>query len=234
MIFRNASTSWWHIDASWNATVKKILCFSSHRKFPFAICIASSTSLSLACLYSCVHFFYTHWHFCVSLLIFFLCQEERHQQCASISDLTNHTLLPRKAFIFNFWMTIQHVMANNVWFPIFISTHQLSHSWQFHIFSPHLTGNGKVNEQLGGTWAVSQGWPTRKHLCLSNRSLHLPSLRDFPSSPIFQKGLPSTDWPLLFFCSSSDKHFSQPLRCVLSLNRVVIKKSIWAGLGIID
>lgn len=210
MIFRGASTSWWHINASWNGTITKILlCSSSHRKLPFAICIPSSTSPSLACLYSCVHFFHIHWHFCVSLLIVFLCQEERHQQRASISDLTDRILLPRKPFIFQallltLWVTVLRVMASNEWSPIFISTHQLSHSWHFHIFSPHLTSYGKVSEQLGGTWAVSQGWPSTKRLRLS---LCLLGLKDFPSSPIFQIGDPSPAWPLLSFCSSSGNNW---------------------------
>lgn len=117
MLFRNASTLWWHIQVRWNKAITKVLlCPTSHMKFPFANCAAPSPLPLLACLHLCLHFFHTHWHLHMCFITngFPLSWSKTSEICWHFwPHLTTHS----KPFIFQgfpliFWVTIQREMRD--------------------------------------------------------------------------------------------------------------------------
>lgn len=67
-LFRNASTLWWQVQASWNKAITEVLWPISHTKSPLGNCTAPSSLPLWACLYSCLHLSHIHRHLCVCFI----------------------------------------------------------------------------------------------------------------------------------------------------------------------
>lgn len=127
MLFRNASALWWHIQASWNKAITKVLCPISHMKFPFANCSARSPLPLLACLCSCLHFFHIHWHLCMYFIT--LCFPLSGSKTSEICwHFWSSPIMHSEPFIFQgfpliFWLAIHHEMRdqNQQWLLALVS-----------------------------------------------------------------------------------------------------------------